>query len=148
VATNFRKYFPIAIFAVILISVLLVGSKIRKAPPEVSITPTPSPFGLIRVFPPQENQEFLNDTKMALQFTFSRPVDTTTTVVTIKPTIAFRLSADFSGNTLYISPIDDWETSVEYKVAIEARSRDNEVTTSPIEYSFRITPQKDSALTE
>ena len=133
---------------VLFATVLLIISKARQGGPIIAPTPTPSPFGLESIFPPPGEDQKVGDPKLALQFTFNKQVDIATTVVTIKPTTAFRLSADSLGRTLYVSPIEEWKYGQAYQVEVEARSVDGEVITPAIQYAFKVTPITDSPLTE
>jgi len=145
----FLKKYGILIFLGVLFFLgFLFISKAQQGGPTITPTPTPSPFGLESIFPPPGEDQKMGDPKLALQFTFNKQVDTTTTVVTIKPTTAFRLSADSLERTLYISPIEEWKYNQPYQVEVEARSSDGEALTPPIQYTFKVTPITNSPLSE
>lgn len=132
----------------VLAGILLIRNFTKSSNKQSPATPTPTPipFSLESMFPPSGQD--VNDPKLAIQFIFNKPVNTSTTVVTINPSIIYRLSTDSSGKILYVSPIGDWTYNKQYNIVIEARSLENEVITPPIEYLFNAKQIFDSPLLE
>ena len=145
-----KDKFTVSFFLIlIIIGIIALTFLLRSRNKDTVSAPTPTPttFKLEGSFPPSGDQKN-SDARLALQFIFNKPVDTTTTVVSIQPSTSFRLATDASGKTLYISPISEWLYETEYKVIIEAMSTNRETIIPPLEYSFKLSPMSDSMLTE
>lgn len=144
-----KKYKLLVILLIIFITVALLSLRSEISSPTVpsSLTPTPIPFELISFFPPKGERPFPIE-NLALLFTFSKPVNVSTTVVKIKPSVNFNTSVDDDGTTLSVYPISAWVYNTEYSVTIEAVSAEGEKLSPPIEYSFKPIQFTDSPLTE
>jgi len=146
--TFLKKYWVLLIFLFTAIAVallLLIGG--GAGTPVASPSPTPKLFVLEHVFPPPGKRE-MGDSGIALAFSFSSPIEMSSTIVTLKPYISFDLFTDKEGKTLYIKPLPKWNYNVEYKINISLKSKDGRELDSPIEQVFMFTPMKNSPLSE
>jgi hypothetical protein len=143
-----RKYFLIII--VILASVAILFLRLTKkveVSPEPTLSPTPIPFELENIFPPPGEQE-MGDPSIALQLTFTRPVDSLTVSVKIKPVLDVSYATSDGGKTLFIKPATGWVYKTNYDVSVSLKSQDGQELPAPVEFSFKFLPVEDSPLTE
>lgn len=133
----------------VLLFVFLLKKDIIKPtqPPIPTQTPTPMPFELIKIFPPPGERQTPID-NLAINFTFSKPVDVSTTVIQIKPFTSFDVSLSSEGKTLSVYPLERWGYNVEYSITIEPKSLDGQGLPSPINYAFKPTQFTESPMDE
>lgn len=146
----FKKYKVLIILGlVVIVAVSLLARRKPTPQPSPSLTPTPTvtPFELISIFPPEGEREIpINN--LAIQFTFSVPVDASSVSVEIKPRLNLNFSISSGGKTLNVFPVEAWRYNTGYSITIDAKSKDGRSLSSPIEYSFKPKPVLDSPLTE
>lgn len=144
----FRKYFLIIIITLAAAVILFLRvTKKAEVSPEPTLSPTPIPFELENTFPPPGEQE-MGDPSIALQLTFTRPVDSLSVVVKIKPVLEISYATSEGGKTLLIKPATQWAYKTKYDVSVSLKSQDGQVLPAPIEFSFKFLPMEDSPLTE
>ncbi|HJX59336.1 MAG TPA: Ig-like domain-containing protein [Patescibacteria group bacterium] len=130
-----KKYrFVILLIAIfLLIAAFLLVKKNQSPAP--SPTPTPTPLQLVQFYPSQGEQEIAVPL-VALAYTFSTPVDSSTANIIISPFVGFELSTDASGKILYITPTAEWKYDTLYKVTITISSKEGVTLSTPVEHSF------------
>jgi len=142
-----KKFWPgiVAIAAIALVVFLSVlrEEKTRRAPPP---TPTPTPFGLIGTYPPEGERPFPVPS-LAIDFTFSKEIDTRATVVKVEPFVGHEVNNP-EGKVLSIYPPDGWQYDITYTITIEPVAKDGERLSSPVVYSFTPTFYTESDLVE
>lgn len=131
----------------IVIAYLQIKNKEQKQDTNISPTPTPIVFELINTFPSEGEQE--GNPFLALQFTFSTPVDPSSPDIQITPKIETTVSTNIENNTLIIKPEPRWDYGVKYTIRISnIKSLDGQSLDSPITRSFTFNPITDSPLVE
>jgi len=124
--------FLIVLLGVITVAFLLVRRTQQEKPIPI---PTPIFFKLEQIFPNAGKQEIVIP-NFAIHFTFSRPIDVSSTAVKIEPFMDFEISTNDTKKTLFIMPVPEWEFNTEYKITISTKSEDGQVLSSPVEYLF------------
>ena len=102
------------------------------------ITPSPTPttrFEVLNIFPPPGNATMAIP-NLAIQISFSKPIDLISTIVQIKPYENFDLSLSKDGMTLSIFPIQSWKYNTKYDLTITVKSKDSQELESPLLYTF------------
>jgi hypothetical protein len=148
---NFIKKYRIVILILIIIILIFAyfatnkkeeGNNTVNVPPSI----TPPVFELINTFPKQGVQEMGNP-QIALQYTFSTPIDINSSKVEITPYIPFNVNSQVNINTLTVSPLDNWKYDQEYKVIVDVTARDGRKFEN-FTHTFTFTRPTDSPLVE
>gem|GEM_PF-5031203 len=135
---------PGLLIIIIIAFIILRGSQKPSAP---QITPVPeTKFELLNSFPSEGGftTAFEN---IALEFTFSKPIDFTNTTVTIKPQTDIEIKSEKSGTILTVHPRPSWDFETKYTVIIKTVSKKGEELDEPISTNFTLKPMTDSGLT-
>ncbi len=114
---------------------------------QIKPTPTPQPFVLIKTFP-QAGKINMPIENLALQFTFSQPVDTPSILIEIKPEVDLNSSMSKDNTVLVVYPTNKWNYNTEYEITINLKSIYDQEMASPIKYTFTPTIFADSPMTE
>ena len=133
----------VVLFAVTIIFVIATSGKKKE---QVSPTPIPVKFELLRTYPHGGVQETAFPTT-AIQFAFSKTLDRNATRAEIFPSQDFELVFQNSDTNVYIKPKPFWIIGTEYKIKLFVKSEDGE-SMSPIDFTFQFVSPKNSDLEE
>lgn len=142
-----KKYWVVLVITIGLILLFFARSIKTTRPVPVPPTPTPVVFELINIYPPAGERQ-LPLQNLAIDFTFSKPLDVSATLIQIKPFTNFETSTSSKGKVLSIYPLENWEYNIEYAITIEPKSEDGQSLSAAINYTFKPTPFTDSPMIE
>lgn len=135
------------VFVLALFSIVFIYYQIGKNNKTLIVTPTPIVFELLKSIPENGAVSTILPTS-ALEFDFSKPIDTSTLNVVMKPYKPFTFDTSDDKTVLFIKSNPAWDVNTKYQISIEVKSQGGESLSAPISYTLNITQQTDSNLTE
>jgi hypothetical protein len=141
-----KKIALILFFTLSILSIVYIYLKTKSENRVAIPTPIPVVFELQKAIPGNNSEVSILPTQ-SIEFQFSKAINTNKLILTTTPYEPFTFEKINGNKTLLIRPTPTWEVNRQYQIKFTIESEDGEKLPE-FTYKFKITPMKDSLLTE
>jgi len=135
----------VILITTILLLLLLTAFAFKKDSTQEPIVLPPGEVKLLQTTPPAGTRDMLF-MGTAIIFEFDSPIDISTVVIKISPSIDFEIDpGKGNANAIAIKPLGEWDDGVKYQITInkELLSKNNKILNRDIIHSFTFNSPED-----
>lgn len=149
---KFIKKYKVAIIILIVLAIIFLLYALFSKKNNLGLigstpTPEPIPFALRGIIPTYGVGTKIIETS-AIEFRFSKPLDTLSVNIKIDPEIEHSFELDEDNKVLFIRAVPWWKVGQKYTITVQVKSIGGEKLDKPIIYDLQIEQMKESELSE